>query len=108
MVFRIQVLGRATGTWPAIGWPVRWLRRGSVPPLLIRDPIKPRGLRLRQVLPIRLPSAERLLASSPCLPDDKVARNVGGSVIGCDTALNLYDKDVCSPARVTPIAGKGD
>jgi hypothetical protein len=71
-------------------------------------PIKPRGLRLRQVLPIRLPSAERLLASSPCLPDDKVARNVGGSVIGCDTALNLYDKDVCSPARVTPIAGKGD
>lgn len=108
MVFRIQVLGRATGTWPAIGWLVRWLQSDSVPPLLIREPIKLQGLRLRQVLPIRRPSAERLLASSPCLPDDEVARNVRGSAIGCDAALKLHDKDVCSPARVTPIAGKGD
>ena len=40
MVFRIQVLARATGTWPAIGWPVRWLQSDSVLPLLIRERIK--------------------------------------------------------------------
>lgn len=108
MVFQIQVLARATGMWPAIGWPVRWLPNDFVAPLQIREPIKLRGLGLRQALLIRRPSLESLLPSSPCLPDDKVAGNVGGSVIGRDAALNLYDKDVCSPARVTPIAGEGD
>lgn len=109
MVFRIQVLARVTGMRPVIGWPVRWLQSDSVAPLKIRERIKLRGLRLRRVLLLRRPSLECLLPSfPPCLPDDKVAGNVGGSVIGRNAALNLYDKDVCSPASVPPIAGEGD
>jgi len=101
-------LARATGMWPAIGWLVRWLQSDSVMPLQIREPIRLLGLRLRQALPIRCPSLECLRPSAPCLPDDKIAGNVRCSVIGHDAALNLYDIDVCSPARVAPIAGEGD
>lgn len=75
---RIQVLGRATGMWPVIGWLAKWLQSGSVMPCKGRDRIRLRGLRWRRAPSIRRPSLDLRLLSSPAHRTTRLRGVLGG------------------------------